>query len=96
MIDLPLKERSEYVRFLLTQLAGKYHVSINALSADMQIDHATIFRFLNWQSKKMSTKNLDIVESTVIDLYGPLLEDEVRLHKPFVQELQTRALARKK
>jgi hypothetical protein len=91
MIDLPISERSEYVRFLLTLLVKKYHVNVRALSLDIDIADKVLYKFLHGQRKNLSIKNLDLIESTLIDLYGPLLEIEVRIHQPFVEELKLKS-----
>lgn len=96
MIDLPIKERSEYIRFLLTQLTEKYHVNLQGLCRDIGLSSQIAYRFMNGQTQSLSTKNLDRIESTVIDLYSPILEVELKLHDPFIQDLHTMALARKK
>ena len=46
MIDLPISERSEYVRFLLTLLVKKYHVNVRALSLDIDIADKVLYKFL--------------------------------------------------
>lgn len=90
-LDLPVAEKSIYIRFLLEQLVKKYHINLRGLAGDLGIVAPAIYRFMNQPQKTMSAANLELIEDTVIDLYGPILEGEVRLHKPFIDELKEKA-----
>ncbi|MCK3677943.1 MULTISPECIES: hypothetical protein [Lactobacillaceae] len=91
ILELPNQEKSEYIRFLLLQLVKKYHVNVRGLSGDIGVANETLYRFMHRQRKVLSEKNLGLIESTLIDLYGPLLESEIRLHKPFIDDLKMAA-----
>lgn len=74
--NLPIKNRTDYIRFLIKLLHKKYGVT-QAFIAHQTAIEPTFMRDFIAGRKQFSSNNLDITESFIMDLYEGILLFEI-------------------
>lgn len=86
-LELSEANKNIYVRFLVNLLADKYHVNLTAMAKDADVIPSKLIAFRNG-NKNFRMAKLIIIENYIIDLYGPLLNDELEMHSNLISELK--------
>lgn len=86
---------NEYIRFLLKTMQTKYHMSMPSFARGIGKRRLYMNQFVAG-TRNARMDNLKLIESELIDLYEPLLDIEMQIHKIYLDDLFERGKIQKK
>ena len=88
---LDVKNRNEYLVFILNILDDKYMINRTKLARAIGLNVNYFIDFMDGR-RRLRTPNLDKIEVYINDLYGAIIEEEWGLNHLFFKELSDDSL----
>lgn len=88
---LNVKNRNEYLVFILNVLDNKYMINRTKLARAIGLNVNYFIDFIDGR-RRLREPNLDKIETYINDLYGAIIEEEWGLNHLFFQELSKDSL----